>query len=47
MSFQERLAKQLEQAPVRVAFNSATTFNAQQKPAYDWHHEASQKRSIR
>lgn len=47
MTFSERLAKQLEQAPARTAFNSATTFNAQQKPAYDWHREASQKRSIR
>lgn len=40
MSFQERLAKHLEQAP-------ATVFSAQQKPAYNWHREASQKRSIR
>ncbi len=41
MSFQERLAKHLEQAPAR------TTFNVQQKPAYDWQREASSKRNIR
>lgn len=46
MSFQERLAKHLEQAPARTVF-SATTFNAQHKPAYDWQREASSKRNIR
>lgn len=47
MSFQERLAKHLEQAPARTVFNSATTYNAQQKPVYDWQREASAKRTIR
>ena len=40
MSFTERLAKALEQAPAR------TVYNAQQKQ-YNWQAEASQKRSIR
>ena len=46
MSFQERLAKQLEQSPARTVFR-APAFNAQQKPAYDWQREASSKRNIR
>ena len=41
MSYAERLAKHLEQSPARIVYN------AQQKPAYDWKGEASQKRSIR
>jgi len=40
MSFADRLAKQLEQAPAR------TTFNAQKKP-YSWETESKQKRSVR
>ncbi len=45
MSFTERLAKQLEQAPQRVLVN-LTTPNAQKKQ-YEWHKESNQKRSIR
>jgi hypothetical protein len=41
MSYTERLAQQLAQAPARE------TFNSQQKPAYDWAKEAGQKRSVR
>lgn len=40
MSFTERLAKQLEQAPQRVTFNA-------QKKQYSWETESKQKRSIR
>lgn len=40
MSFQERLAKQLEQAPQRVTFNA-------QKKQYEWSREASSLRPIR
>ncbi len=47
MSFSERLAQQLAQAPTRTVFNNATTYNAQHKPTYDWQREASTKRSIR
>lgn len=40
MSFAERLAKQLEQAPQKEVHNSL-------KKQYDWSKEASQKRPIR
>ncbi len=40
MSFTERLAKQLQQAPQRVTFNA-------QKKQYNWQAEGNQKRSIR
>ena len=41
MTYAQRLAKQLEQAPSR------TVYNAQQKPVIDWQREANSKRGIR
>ena len=40
MSYAERLAKQLEQAPQKEVYNSF-------KKTYDWSREANQKRAVR